>query len=281
MLGGHPCQFKWICRALHPTRHTHIVGFRCAGIQGQVAASHANAVNPMPRLCAPKRRPGVDGGDVRVIAPNTDRQMDRWQASLRNAQVHNVTLAQALQPTCLIRGSIIFVPSIQLEYELPYRSESSTAWLRTVAFCSPFALAMWVTPVASAQTAASNTKNAGAMPAHRVVIDPATSRVRMVEPSEMPPGPSAASAALPNAPGQAASKAAVSGIETHPAMKRMRSTASEARMGAGARRFDTSSLQFSVIRRDADGKLSTECVHGDEAAHNAVHSEGSGARHDH
>jgi hypothetical protein len=64
-------------------------------------------------------------------------------------------------------------------------------------------------------------------------------------------------------------------------MKRTQSAKTQAQMGAGVRRFDASSLQFSVVKRDAAGKFPTECVHGDEAAHSAVHSKAAGARDDH
>jgi hypothetical protein len=211
--------------------------------------------------------------------------------SLCNADAHQVTLAKALQLTGMDCDTIISAPSIQLEFEMPYRFEFSTslrnAFARGSLFCCPMAAAILLNPAAMAQTAAPSATAVEALPAHRVVIDPMTGRVRMAEPNEMPAA--APSGAAPNASGQTsgqtsaqgAGKAAVSGIESHPAMKRMQSTASQAQMGAGVRRFDASSLQFSVVKRDADGKLSTECVHGDEAAHNAVHSKATGARHDH
>jgi hypothetical protein len=191
--------------------------------------------------------------------------------------------------------TIISAPSIQLEFEMPYRFEFSTAlrsaFARGGLICHATVAAIFLTPAAMAQTVApsTSTSTTEAMPAHRVVIDPITGRMRMAEPSEMPAAAAAPSGAAPNASGQTsgqtsaqgAGKAAVSGIESHPAMKRMQSATSQAQMGAGVRRFDASGLQFSVVKRDADGKLSTECVHGDEAAHNAVHSKAAGARHDH
>ena len=175
---------------------------------------------------------------------------------------------------------------------MPYRFEFSASLRRVFArgglACHAAVATIFLTPAAMAQTVAPSTNATEAMPAHRVVIDPMTGRVRMAEPSEMPAAaapssatPSASSQASGQASGQAAGKAAVSGIESHPAMKRMQSATSQAQMGAGVRRFDASSLQFSVVKRDADGKLSTECVHGDQAAHSAVHSKAAGARHDH
>jgi hypothetical protein len=192
-----------------------------------------------------------------------------------------------LQLTGIDCDTIISSPSIQLEFEMLYRFEFSTSLRKTFArggrFCHVAVAAIFLTPTAMAQTSAPSATAVEAMPAHRVVIDPMTGRVRMAEPSEMPAA--APSGAAPNAAtqasGQTTGKAAVSGIESHPAMKRMQSATSQAQMGAGVRRFDASSLQFRVVKRDADGKLSTECVHGDEAAHNAVNSKAAGARHDH
>jgi hypothetical protein len=211
--------------------------------------------------------------------------------SLCNADEHKVTLAKALQLTGIDCDTIISTPSIQLEFEMPYRSEFSrslrSAFARGSLICHATVAAIFLTPSAMAQTVVPSATTVEAMPAHRVVIDPMTGRVRMAEPSEMPAA--APSGAAPNAANQAsgqtsaqgAGKAPVSGIESHPAMKRMQSATPAAQMGAGVRRFDASSLQFSVVKRDAEGKLSTECVHGDEAAHNAVHSKAAGARHDH
>ena len=170
-----------------------------------------------------------------------------------------------------------------------YRFELSTPLRKTVAraglICCPIAAAIFLSPVAMAQTVAPGADTAEAMPAHRVVVDPITGRVRMAEPSEMPAAATSAGSAAPSASsqasGQTARKAAVSGIESHPAMKRMQSATTQPQMGAGVRRFDASSLQFSVVKRDADGKLSTECVHGDDAAHNSVHGKTAGERHDH
>ncbi len=166
---------------------------------------------------------------------------------------------------------------------MPCRIEFS-ACLRTAFVCSgPLAAAIFLPPVAMAQTGMPGASAPEAMPAHRVAIDPITRQIRLAEPADMlgkAAAQAAPQAAAPSAPGQAGTASASSGVEAHPAMKRMQSTTSTAQMGAGVRRFDASSLQFSVVKRDADGKLSTQCVHGDHAAHDAVHSKAVGVHHD-
>ncbi len=64
-------------------------------------------------------------------------------------------------------------------------------------------------------------------------------------------------------------------------MKRMQSTPPVTRMGTVGNRFNASTLEFTVARREANGTLSTTCVTGDDAAVTAMHGETKGERHDH
>ena len=64
-------------------------------------------------------------------------------------------------------------------------------------------------------------------------------------------------------------------------MKRMQSTPPVTRMGTVGNRFNASTLEFTVARREANGTLSTTCVTGDDAATTAMHGETKGERHDH
>ena len=49
--------------------------------------------------------------------------------------------------------------------------------------------------------------------------------------------------------------------------------------GARGQRLDTSFLNFSVARRNADGSLTQDCVVGEEAAGTAMSSPASTAKH--
>ncbi|HET7527596.1 MAG TPA: hypothetical protein VFK10_16755, partial [Burkholderiaceae bacterium] len=51
--------------------------------------------------------------------------------------------------------------------------------------------------------------------------------------------------------------------------------------GAKGFRVDPSRMAFTVVRRNADGTLSTQCVTGEEAAHSAMHGLLAGGDHDH
>jgi hypothetical protein len=70
--------------------------------------------------------------------------------SLSNANAHKVIFAKALQLTAIDCETMISAPSIQLEFEMPYRFEFSTASRRAFAgggvFCCPIAAAIFLTP---------------------------------------------------------------------------------------------------------------------------------------
>jgi hypothetical protein len=40
-------------------------------------------------------------------------------------------------------------------------------------------------------------------------------------------------------------------------------------------------MVYEVVTRDADGKLSSQCLHGDEAAHDALHPSSTQANREH
>lgn len=155
---------------------------------------------------------------------------------------------------------------------MPYRPVPSAK----LSVAAGFALAAQLfTPLAMAQSEPAPLTLQG----QRVVIDAVTGRPRMPEADEL---------ATMQAGGQrAAARSAAAGapssgtgVETHPAMKRMQSAPVNVRLGAVGHRFDMSTLSFSVARREADGKLATQCVTGEDAATHAGHSHVEGEQHD-
>ena len=100
-----------------------------------------------------------------------------------------------------------------------------------------------------------------AQQAQRVAIDPETGRIRAPELDELSNAPAAARAAAiaPNAARAAAPSAEraapVNGV----------------RFGAKGFRVDPNRMSFTVVKRNADGSLSTQCVTGEDAAEHALH----------
>ena len=135
--------------------------------------------------------------------------------------------------------------------------------------------ALLSTPLAMAQSEAAPLTLQG----HRVVIDAVTGRPRMPEADEL----ATMQAGSQRAAARSAAAAAPSsgtGVESHPAMKRMQSAPTNIRLGAVGQRFDMSTLSFSVVRREAGGKLATQCVTGEDAAAHAAHNHVEGDQHD-
>ena len=60
-----------------------------------------------------------------------------------------------------------------------------------------------------------------------------------------------------------------------------RPTAIAGRAGARGVRLGENSMVYEVVTRDADGKLSGQCLHGDEAAHDALHRSSAQANREH
>ena len=128
-----------------------------------------------------------------------------------------------------------------------------------LAACALAALSALATLPASAQAQAQ-----------RIAIDPETGQLRAPEADELAPARAnpAARAATPNS----AARAAAADERAKPA--------SGTRFGAKGFRVDPSRMSFTVVRRDADGSLATQCVNGESAAQHAMHNIAAGGGHD-
>lgn len=132
---------------------------------------------------------------------------------------------------------------------------------------------------ASAQAGdAARPATGGAANAQRVFKDPVTGRLRAPLPGE---AEAAASQAERAAPAQAAKRAST--MQSHPMMQRLAGAAAPtARFGGVAQRSDLSEMSFTVVRRYADGSVSSQCVSGPSAAKAAVEGQiAKGEQHDH
>jgi hypothetical protein len=139
--------------------------------------------------------------------------------------------------------------------------------------CALIAGALVLAPLGVLAQAA---ETASAMPAQRVVIDPATRKPRMPENDEL---------VAPATSGAAAQGgAAAAAMQAHPMMQRLQSKPVNAQLGAVGHRVDASRLSFSTVRKAADGSVQQQCVTGEDAATHAQHNAGSdaasGARHE-
>ena len=103
----------------------------------------------------------------------------------------------------------------------------------------------------------------------RIAVDPQTGQLRAPELDEMSPGTARAAAAA--APGAARAAAASSGA------KRLNGV----QLGATGFRVDPSRMSYTVVRRGADGSISTQCVAGEAAASKALQSVAIGGGHEH
>ncbi len=124
------------------------------------------------------------------------------------------------------------------------------------AACAVAAISALAAPTVSAQAQGQ-----------RIAVDPRTGQVRAPELDEMSQG--AARAAT--APGAARSAAASSGA------KRLNGV----QFGATGFRVDPSRMSYTVVRRGADGSISTQCVTGESAAARALQSVAIGGGHEH
>ena len=126
-----------------------------------------------------------------------------------------------------------------------------------LAACTAAALGALTVPPAVAQAQSQ-----------RIAVDPQTGQLRAPEldelsraaPSAMRAAPSGARVATPNE-----------------GAKRLNSV----QFGAKGFRTDPNRMSFTVVRRGADGSISTECVTGETAATHAMHRVASGGRHEH
>jgi hypothetical protein len=131
-----------------------------------------------------------------------------------------------------------------------------------LAACAAVALSVLAAPSAWAQAQAQ-----------RIAIDPETGRLRAPEADELPAARANAGAARAAAATSAARAAA-------PAEERAKPAAGT-RFGAKGFRVDPNRMSFTVVRRNADGSLATQCVNGESAAQHAMHNVAVGEAHDH
>ena len=120
--------------------------------------------------------------------------------------------------------------------------------------------------------------SAQALQAQRIVIDKDTGRARMPEGDELT-APTARAAARSSA----ATDPMPSMLANHPAVQRLNSAKSNVvgANGARGRRIELDQLSFTVVRRDASGRLASECVAGPEAARQALQGALKGDDHEH
>jgi|EndMetStandDraft_4_1072995.scaffolds.fasta_scaffold275953_1 hypothetical protein len=142
-----------------------------------------------------------------------------------------------------------------------------------LAACAVAALSALAAPSASAQ----------ALQAQRIVIDPNTGRARMPEHDELAAAAAQAqaarAAARANAPADNSVKAL---LANHPAIQKMTAVKPTATFaGSQGRQIGLERLSFSVVRRDANGQVSNQCVTGADAADKALHGALVGDAHDH
>lgn len=143
----------------------------------------------------------------------------------------------------------------------PHFSGSRLAWAATLALgCTAGSVI--------AQDAATA---AAPLSARRIVIDAVTGRPRLPDHEDFAAAKQEA-AAQRGAPASARSAGAQPPFSSHPVLARMQGQAVPARAGTIGRRVGAEKLSFSVVQRDADGRLQTRCVTGEDAAAHALHA---------
>jgi hypothetical protein len=140
-----------------------------------------------------------------------------------------------------------------------YRNATVKRTVLPLAACAAAALSLLAASSAWAQA-----------PTKRVAVDPETGQLRAPEADEMPAARAnaAARAATPNGGARAA------------AADERAKPATGTRFGAKGFRVDPSRMSFTVVRRNADGTLATQCVSGESAAQHAMHHVATGGGHD-
>lgn len=121
---------------------------------------------------------------------------------------------------------------------------------------------------------AQDATSAPTLSARRIVIDSATGRPRAPDHEElaaMKQERAAAAAQRSAAPG-ARTAAAEPAFSSHPVLQRMQGQAVTTKFGATGRRVGAEKLSFSVVQRNAEGGIETQCVVGEDAATHAQHS---------
>lgn len=159
-----------------------------------------------------------------------------------------------------------------------YRNSYRFAWL------AAGAAAVFTAQGAFAQTSTEATPAASGevrhvLPRLMVVRDAATGRMRAPTPEEA----AAMTATAPQQPNSAARTAAKSSAmpADHPMARAAQAPQPQARLGATGRRFDMEKMPYSVARIGTDGKLDSQCVVGEEAAHDAMDGKAVTAKGDH
>jgi len=109
--------------------------------------------------------------------------------------------------------------------------------------------------------------------AQRIAIDPETGRVRAPEADELP-------AARANA-GAARAAATTSAARASASPEERAKPVAGVRFGARGFRVDPTRMSFTVVRRSADGLITTQCVAGETAVEHAMHAAVLGGAHDH
>ena len=136
--------------------------------------------------------------------------------------------------------------------------------------------------VAALSAFAAPSASAQALQVQRIVIDPDTGRPRMPEHDELAAARAKAQAARASARSAAPEANAVkSALQAHPAAELMTARPLNAQLGAKGSRVDASRLSFTVVRRSADGSVSTQCITGEDNATKALQSALVGDAHDH
>ncbi len=127
------------------------------------------------------------------------------------------------------------------------RSSGPALWLALAALCASSGVAAQAAPEAPA---------AESFGGQKVMRDPATGQLRHAEHDEAQPAAANARSALSGAQQRRA--------QTLQRFREM--TAVTTPSGARGQKLDASFLNFSVVRRNADGSLTQDCVVGEDAA---------------
>lgn len=108
--------------------------------------------------------------------------------------------------------------------------------------------------------------------ARRIVIDSVTGRPRMPDHEDFAAAKQEATAQRAAAATARSAPAAQPQFSAHPVLSRMQGQSVTTRAGTIGRRVGAEKLSFSVVQRDADGRLQTRCVTGEDAASHALHA---------
>lgn len=125
--------------------------------------------------------------------------------------------------------------------------------------------------------------SAQALSAQRIVIDKDTGRARMPEHDELAAAAAQAKAVRATTRASAPAENSVKALlANHPAVQKMNAAKPTATFaGSQGRQIGLERLSFSVVRRDAHGQISNQCVTGADAVDKALHGALVGDAHDH